>query len=132
MKLPDEYPFALLPFAADIRAIPQAACTYAPVCSSSVNAFISDSKLNAETISAMQALRNLNASSPLPIARFRNALRFIASTQNAFRGGVAEAIDRAVCHFILPHYLFSGIRKEELAQYLTDMPRALDIWNTAK
>lgn len=132
MKLPDEYPFALLPFAADIRAIPQAACTYAPVCSSSVNAFVSDSKLNAETISAMQPLRNLNASSPLPIARFRNALRFIASTQNAFRGGVAEAIDRAVCHFILPHYLFSGIRKEELAQYLTDMPRALDIWNTAK
>ena len=131
-KLPSEYPFALLPFAADMQAIPHQVLHSAPVCCCSLNSFLSDSKLNDETVAAIQALRNLTPAAPLPIARFRNALRFIASTQNTFKGGVAEAIDRAVCHFILPHYLFSDLQKDVLAEYLSDMPRSLNVWNAVK
>lgn len=132
VQLPVEYPFALLPFTADMQAIPQEVLIQNPICRCSLNAFLSESKLNEEAISAINALRNLSAAAPLPISRIRNALRFVAATQNTFKGGVAEAIDRAVCHFILPHYLFCGLQKDVFAQYLTDMPRSLKIWNTIK
>ncbi len=125
-------PAALLPFAADMQAVPQNNIPCSPVCNCSLKAFISDSKLSDETISAIQSLRNLSSSNPLPIEYAKMAFSFIASTQSAFKGGVAEAIDRAVCHFILPHYLFCGIEKDVLASHISDMPRALEIWNTAK
>lgn len=131
-QLPTEYAFAMLPFAADMQAIPQDVVPNDPVCICSLNAFITESKLNGETIAAVQALRNLIPANPLPICRAKNAFRFIAATQNTFKGGVAEAIDRAVSLFILPHYLFSGIKKEQLAQQLSSMPRSLEIWNEVK
>ena len=127
-----EYPFAMLSFAADLQAIPQDVAPDAPVCKCSVNTFVSDSKLNDDTLAAIQSLRCLVPAAPLPLSSVKNALRFIASTQNAFKGGVAEAIDRAVSMFVLPHYLLSGIGKDVLANQLSFMPRSLEIWNQVK
>lgn len=131
-QLPAEYAFAMLPFAADMQAIPQDVAPNDPVCICSLNAFVIESKLNDETIAAVQSLRSLMPAHPLPISRVKNAFRFIAATQNTFKGGVAEAIDRAVSLFILPHYLFCGIKKEQLEQQLSSMPRSLEIWNKVK
>ena len=132
VDIPTDYAFAMLLFEADLQAVPQDACISEPACLCSINAFISDSKLNEETIAAIQALRNLQPDSPLPIDRVKNALRFIASLQNTLKGGVAEAIDRAVAIFILPHYLFCGIKKDVLSAHLTGLTRSLKIWDEVK
>ena len=125
-------PFAMLHFSADYAAIPEETKTLTAISINSLQQFVHDSKLNDDTIACLNAFRKIGQNAALPISRFKNALRFIASTQNAFRGGVAEAIDRAVAMFVLPHYIFNCDKHEEVSLLLSAMPRSLAIWNKVK
>ncbi len=132
-SLPMHTAFAMLPFKADEQAVPSMseAC-FAPVSTDALSAFVKEGTLSDETRAAIQALRTVRPDMPLPLSRVSCAMRFIAATQNALSGGVAEAIDRAVSMFILPWYLYSGVKKEMLSSLLSAMPRSLEIWNEKK
>ncbi len=130
--LPMHTPFALLCFKADQNAIPTSQEFCGPVSADALCTFLKESPLSEETLNVIHSLRVVQSDMPLPLARVSDALRFISATQNILPGGVAEAIDRAVSMFILPHYLFSGMKKDMLSPLLASLPRSSEIWNKKK
>lgn len=128
----NQIPCAMLHMTADMDATPIGHYQSWPISVASLNAFLQESKLDESTIAALKPLRMVCPAFPLPILSYRNALRFVSATQNILKGGVSEAIDRAVSLFILPYYLNCGVKKEQLSDALSALPRSLKIWNEAK
>lgn len=127
-----DMPCAMLPIAADMNAIPNALPVNTPVSLASLDGFIQSGTPDESALAAIRALRSVNPAYPLPVSCVSNAVRFIVSTQNHLKGGVAEAIDRAVSMFILPYYLSSGLNKDELTAYLNGLPRSMTLWDENK
>ena len=121
-------PFASVRFAASGEAVPQALPVYPPVDRERVRkALLADAPLTEATSAALLALRKALAAcgAPLSLITARRMQRFIAATQNDLPGGVAEALDRAVCAFALPHMLAWQVKPEAVLPLLSAMPRAL-------
>jgi len=55
--------------------------------------------------------------------------RFVAALQDEL--GVAEALDRAVCYFVVPHLQAYKISVDEIKPLLSAMPRTLKALNIA-
>ena len=83
--------------------------------------------LTDETRKVIAALRSAAAEAghPMPLGTVELLARFIAVTQNEFRGGVAEAIDRACSLYVTAHILDYGLDKEAMKPQLAAMPRTL-------
>lgn len=121
-------PRAALTFRASQEAIPQPLPCFPAVSMDSLAAeLLKDSELSADTVAVLNAVRKELAAlrKPLPLALAGMMYRFIAATQHDFTGGVAEAIDRAVSIFVVPHMRVSRIAVDEIASLLAAMPRSL-------
>ena len=121
-------PHCDVPVYADPAVLP----TTLPVCEpvtldSVITEMLHDGALTEETTSALFAIRKAVAATgnPLPLETVDMMARFIASTQNEFKGGVAEAIDRAFCLYVVAHILDCGLDAEAVKPELGAMPRAL-------
>lgn len=126
-------PGALFHLEADPLSVPKALPAFSPVSVFSLQGFLQESTLSEEAVQAINALRTLGSKEQtLPLACVQMAFAFMSATQNVLKGGISEAIDRAVSLFILPYYLHNGIKKETLEAQLTAMPRSLKIWNDLK
>ncbi|MBR0226987.1 MAG: hypothetical protein IJQ62_01400, partial [Clostridia bacterium] len=121
-------PYASVPVAVNQDALPVALPEYAPVTKECIlKAFEKDASLNEETKAAVSALRKglREAGAPLPVAAVDMMCRFISATQNEVKGGVAEAIDRAVCLYIVPHLLDKKVDLDGVKSLFAAMPRTL-------
>ncbi len=121
-------PHCDVPVYADPNAFPAAIPVYAPVSLECViKEILCEGALTEETRSALLSIRKAVAATgkPLPIETVGMMARFIAATQNDFKGGVAEAIDRAFCLYAVAHILECGLEKEAVKPELAAMPRAL-------
>ena len=119
-------PYACVTVAQDADALPQPLPAFAPVSKESVlKEMLKEGKLTDESASAVNALRKAIAAAgaPLSLASVDMLCRFIAAVQDDL--GVAEALDRAVCLFVVPHLLVYQISVEEIKPLLAAMPRAL-------
>lgn len=128
MRRYGQAPYAMLSFRPDQDALPAALPVYPGVDRAAIiHAMLTDKLPEGETLAALNAVRRALAAvgSPLPLTVASQAARFIAATQNDLPGGVAEAIDRAVCCFIVPHIRFYSLPADELKSVLAAMPRAL-------
>ena len=94
--------------------------------------FVKEDKLSEETLAVLSSLRQADKKNPLPLNVLQNVLSFIASTQNAFNGGLAESIDRAVSIFILPYFMEKNTSSDALLPLIAAMPRSISIWNNRK
>lgn len=121
-------PYASVPVAVNQDTLPVALPEYAPVTKACIlKAFVKDSALNEETKAALSALRKglKEAGAPLPVTAVDMICRFISATQNEVKGGVAEAIDRAVCLYIVPHLLDKKVDLDGVKSLFAAMPRTL-------
>ncbi len=121
-------PYASVPVAVDQDALPAALPEYGPVTKDCIlKAFVKDSSLSDETKAVISALRKglKEAGAPLPVAAVDMMCRFISATQNEVKGGVAEAIDRAVCLYIVPHLLDNAVDLDGVKSLFAAMPRTL-------
>ena len=121
-------PHASVPVYAAPDALPQALPAFPPVSGESIRkAMLTESELTEETTAVIASLRKAlsELGKPLPLRAVRMIDRFIAATQNDAKGGVAEAIDRAVCLWAVPHLLEHGIDPEAVKSLLSAMPRTL-------
>lgn len=121
-------PHCDVPVYADPEALPAPLPVYAPVSLESViKETLTESALTAETKSAFLSIRKAVAATgtPLPLETVGMIARFIAATQNDLKGGVAEAIDRAFCLFVVAHILDYNMDVEAVKPELAAMPRAL-------
>ena len=121
-------PYASVPVAVNQDALPVALPEYAPVTKECIlKAFEKDASLNEETKAAVSALRKglREAGAPLPVAAVDMMCRFISATQNEVKGGVAEAIDRAVCLYIVPHLMDNKVDLDGVKSLFAAMPRTL-------
>lgn len=121
-------PRAALAFRASQEAIPLALPCFPAVSKDSFAAeLLKESELSSDTVAVLSAVRKELAAlhKPLPLALAGMMYRFIAATQHDFTGGVAEAIDRAVSIFVVPHMRVSRISVDEIASLLAAMPRSL-------
>ncbi|MBR4539924.1 MAG: hypothetical protein IKO52_13940 [Clostridia bacterium] len=121
-------PYASVPVAVNQDALPVALPEYAPVTKDCIlKAFQTDAALNDETKAAVSALRKglKEADAPLPVAAVSMICRFISATQNELKGGVAEAIDRAACLYIVPHLLDRKVDLDGVKSLFAAMPRTL-------
>ncbi len=94
--------------------------------------FVKEDKLSEETLAVLSSLRQADKKNPLPLNVLQNTISFIASTQNAFKGGLAESIDRAVSIFILPYFMEKNTSSDALLPLIAAMPRSISIWNNRK
>lgn len=121
-------PHCDVPVYVDDTVLPASLPIYAPVSLDSViKEMLNESALTAETNAALAAVRKAVAASgnPLPLETVGMMARFIAATQNEFKGGVAEAIDRAFCLYVAAHILDCGLDTESIKPELAAMPRTL-------
>ena len=121
-------PYASVPVAVNQDALPVALPEYAPVTKDCIlKAFVKDSALNEETKAAVSALRKglKEAGAPLPVAAVDMICRFISGTQNELKGGVADALDRAACLYIVPHLLDNEVDLDGVKNLFAAMPRTL-------
>lgn len=121
-------PYASVPVAVNQDALPVALPEYASVTKDCIlKAFVKDAALNEETKAAVSALRKglKEAGAPLPVTAVDMICRFISATQNEVKGGVAEAIDRAACLYIVPHLLDNKVDQDGVKSLLAAMPRTL-------
>ena len=112
----------------DTDVIPAALPSFDPVSLDCViREVLTDGVLTDETKSALQSIRKACAAAGafLPVETVGMMARFIAATQNEFKGGVAEAIDRAFCLFVAAHILDCGLDAESVKAELSAMPRTL-------
>lgn len=122
------FPYASVPVAVNEDALPVALPEYAPVTKDCIlKAFVKDSSLNDETKAAVSALRKglKEAGAPLPVAAVYMICQFISAIQNELKGGVAEAIDRAACLYIVPHLLDNAVDLDGVKSLFAAMPRTL-------
>ncbi len=121
-------PHCDVPVSADPDTLPQPLPQYAPVSLECVlREMLPEGALSDETKAVLTAVRKTVADegTPLPLASVNMMARFIAATQNAFKGGVAEAIDRAFCLYVAAHILDYGLDTEAIRPQLSAMPRTL-------
>lgn len=121
-------PYASVPVAVNEDALPVALPEYAPVTKDCIlKAFVKGSSLNGETEAAVSALRKglKEAGAPLPVAAVDMMCRFIGATQNELKGGVAEALDRAACLYVVPHLLDNAVDLDGVKSLFAAMPRTL-------
>ena len=121
-------PYASVPVAVNQDALPVALPEYAPVTKDCIlKAFVKDASLNEETKAALSALRKglKEAGAPLPVTAVDMMCRFISAIQNEVKGGVAEAIDRAACLYIVPHLLDNKVDLDGVKSLFAAMPRTL-------
>ena len=122
------FPYASVPVTVNEDALPAAAPEYGPVTKDCIlKAFVKDSSLSDETKAVISALRKglREAGAPLPVSAVYMICRFIGATQNELKGGVAEAIDRAVCLYIVPHLLDNAVDLDGVKSLFAAMPRTL-------
>ncbi|MBR5111454.1 MAG: hypothetical protein IK099_14845 [Clostridia bacterium] len=127
-----QYPHCDVPVYADPMALPAALPVFPPVSLDCViRETLNDGTLTEETKSALLSIRKTVATTgnPLPLETVGMMARFIAATQNAFKGGVAEAIDRAFCLYVVAYILDCGLDVEAVKPELSAMPRALKALN---
>ncbi|MBQ9264068.1 MAG: hypothetical protein IJ189_07665 [Clostridia bacterium] len=116
---------------ASLDTLPGKLPAYAPVSKDSiVREMMVETGLSDDTKAVVTALRKAmaEAGKGLPLSAVNQLCRFIAATQNDFKGGVAEAIDRAVCLYAVP-YLLAGAEIEHVKPLLSAMPRTLKALN---
>ena len=122
------FPYASVPVAVNEDALPDALPECSPVTKDCIlKAFVKDASLSDETKAAVSALRKglKEAGAPLPVAAVYMICRFIGATQNELKGGVAEAIDRAACLYIVPHLLDNAVDLDGVKSLFAAMPRTL-------
>lgn len=113
-------------------ALPKALPEYAPVSLRCVReAFSGSTALNDETAAAIASLRKClrEAGASLPLASLDMICRFISATQNEFKGGVLEAMDRAASLYVLPHMRDNGVDAETVKPLFAAMTRTLKALN---
>ena len=122
------FPYASVRIPVDQDALPAEAPVFdGPVSKECVmRAFFSEASLSNEAKAAVFALRKglLNAGAPLPVPAVDMLCRFVSATQNELKGGVAEALDRAVCLYVLPHLRDKGVDVASVKDLFVAMPRA--------
>ena len=126
------FPYASVRIPVDQEALPQPLPAYGPVTLESIlRAFPADAALSPETKAAVAALRKglRDAGAPLPVAAVDMICRFVAAVQNDLNGGVAEALDRAVCLYVLPHLRDQGVDVDPVKPLFIAMPRATKCLN---
>ena len=71
----------------------------------------------------------LKAGAALPLTVMDQMARFISALQNDLKGGLAEAIDRAVCLYAVPYLLGRKADLDAVLPLLSAMPRTLKSLN---
>lgn len=119
--------FPCVPVAQDMNALPGALPAFAPVRKETVlKEMLVDSPLSDDTKEVILSLRRaMPDGRSLPLDAVEQMCRFIACTQNTLKGGVAEAIDRAVCLYAAPYLLGAGKQLDQVKPLLSAMPRTL-------
>lgn len=119
--------FPCVPVAQDVSALPAALPAFAPVRKETVlKEMLSESPLSDDTKEVILSLRRaMPEGRALPLDAVEQMCRFIACTQNTLKGGVAEAIDRAVCLYAAPYLLGTGKTLDQVKPLLSAMPRTL-------
>ena len=127
-----DYSWASLIVEPSQEAIPTSLPSFTPVSKACIlKETIKESSLHQETLDLIRNLRLAlhEAGRPLPLHAVKTLCRFIACTQNALPGGVAEAIDRAVCVYAVPHIQTYKLPADKLKNLLAAMPRTLKALN---
>ena len=116
-----------VPVAPALDTLPQALPAYpAAIKAAVIREMTVETPLSDETKAVILSLRKaVQEVLPLPLDAVRQMCRFIACTQNTLKGGVAEAIDRAVCLYAAPFLASCADRIEEIKPLLSAMPRTL-------
>lgn len=125
-------PYASVSVPVNQDALPTVLPEYAPVTRACiVKAFRCDVSLSEETRAVVAALRKglKDAGAPMPLVLVDMICRFISATQNEFKGGVAEAIDRAVCLYTVPYLKENEVELGEVKSLFTAMPRTMKALN---
>lgn len=126
------YPYASLVMEPSLTAIPGALPQYPAVSKDAIiREMLHETALSQETVALIHALRAAlkAAGRILPLAQVKALSRFIAATQNHLSGGVAEAIDRAVCAYVVPFIRLHKLPADELKSIFAAMPRTLKTLN---
>ena len=121
-------PYASVRVPVNQEALVQPAPAYAPATMDGIQrAFSHEISLSNETAAAISSLRKglLEADAALPLAAVELICRFVSATQNEFKDGVVEAIDRACCLYVLPHLRDVKAETESVKSLFTAMPRML-------
>lgn len=124
--------FPQVPVYADETALPEPLSVCPPVAKdSAVSAFAGKGELTDETKAVIASLRKAAAAAgrALPLWAVEQMCRFIGALQNDLPGGVAEAIDRAVCYYLVPHMIGYALDAREVRPLLIAMPRAMKALN---
>jgi len=120
--------FPCIPVQSDLDALPDRLPACAPVSKNAVVEAMTaaEAPLSDDTKAVIRSLRRAMADlRSLPLDAVSQMCRFIACTQNSLKGGVAEAIDRAVCLYFAPYMLGLGKHLDDLKPLLSAMPRTL-------
>ena len=129
--IPEDYaasPFAFMQFTAQTEAAPVALPPCGPVRMESVRkAVLSESPLSQDAQNALIALRRAIRESgvALPLTVVKKMTAFVAAGQSGFRGGVAEAIDRAALCYAVPHIRAYGLETEGILAAAAALPRTV-------
>lgn len=124
--------FPQVPMCADETALPEPLPEFKTVSRDSIAAaFAVKGELTDETKAVITALRKAVAAAgrALPLWAVDQMCRFIGAVQNDLTGGVAEAIDRAVCYYLVPHMAGHALDAGSIKPLLTAMPRAMKALN---
>ena len=117
-----------VPIAQALDTLPTALPQYPAVSKACViKAMTEESPLSEDTQAVILALRKAMAAEAraLPLFAVNQLCRFVACTQNTLKGGVAEALDRAVCLYAVPYMLEEAQPLDEIKPLLAAMPRTL-------
>ena len=119
--------FPEVPFYPSMDALPEKPPVFPAVSKEAViREMMAESPLSDETKAVILSLRRAMADKKaLPLKAVDQMCRFIACTQNSLRGGVSEAIDRAVCLYAVPYMQGLGKLLDEITPLLAAMPRTL-------
>ena len=121
-------PYASVCVPVNQEALVQSAPACEPATLESIRrAFSHEAALSNETAAAISSLRKgmREADAAMPLAALDLICRFVSATQNEFKGGVTEAIDRACCLYVLPHLRDIKADTESVKSLFTAMPRML-------
>ena len=130
-EFPAEYallPYAQFPFETNADTLPTGLPACDAVCFSSLREeMLRPTPLNAETLEALAALRRAlkDQGCALPLRTAQKIAEFVSAAQNDLRGGVAEALDRAVLCWAVPHIHAYQLPTDALESQFAAMPRTL-------
>jgi len=127
-------PYGSLIVEASLDSIPQALPAFDAIPKALiVKEILKEMPLSQDTLSFVHQLRTTlkEAGRALPLCIVKTICHFIGCTQKDLPGGVAEAIDRGVCIYIVPHILTHRLPTDELKNLFAAMPRTLKALNLA-